>query len=119
MEDDSTFATNVHTLSLQCCTHQLLCSVDGSGQVTLKAAKIAGCVDAADAKGWTALSCALSIQGPRTEGEKDFKTILETKENSQSAESLLESILLLLGITAARSYFSWFRHPSWQHPISI
>ena len=65
------FAANVHTLPLQYC---FFVPLNGLGQVTLRAAKMAGCVDATDAKGWTALSCALSTQGPRTEGAKDFKT---------------------------------------------
>ena len=100
--DVSTFATNIHTLFLQFCTHQLLCAVYGAGQVTLKAAKMAGCVDATDAKGWTALACALSTQGPRTECAKDLKTKFRRPRNSQkSAEILLEAILSS-GIT--RSY---------------
>ncbi|CAK9056563.1 Poly [ADP-ribose] polymerase 1 (PARP-1) (ADP-ribosyltransferase diphtheria toxin-like 1) (ARTD1) (DNA ADP-ribosyltransferase PARP1) (NAD(+) ADP-ribosyltransferase 1) (ADPRT 1) (Poly[ADP-ribose] synthase 1) (Protein poly-ADP-ribosyltransferase PARP1) [Durusdinium trenchii] len=33
-------------------------------EVTLKAAKAAGCLDAVDAKGWTALCCALATSGP-------------------------------------------------------
>ena len=51
------------------CPHCPLAVFSHRHQVTLKAAKAAGSVDTVDAKGWTALSCALSTKGPRNAWE--------------------------------------------------